>query len=365
MCMFHIELNQAIDELVQKGEPFDVKDINTLVREKVGDGITVPFRETKYETLAAFEKGQMPGFIMDTRTIDITTSNDDPLSPGFGLTTTKQHKAIVFMPKDGQGKQDSDDINITDAINSALLSDDEVRELGEALVLVLDLAKVTLDESEHTPEEEKAAYVLVLSKAKELQAFLHSIKDFDSSQLVDGPALMNDEDKDAVDGLPSLPLVPNVHVLDSEVVDEVRSLMDEVRNSTAVINSIKAILEDELDEAQDRMDDLSAENVVLKQENQSLQQQISTLTNPDLRDGVLIPDLTQENLYSTNAETVRIEAKVTRTIRRKLDNMAAKLDTSRSTILATILHKFFTKEKAKPQPGKVTKVKATAAAMPW
>lgn len=69
MCDYLTQIHEACDEFTEKGVAFDILQIRNRVRELAHLGADVRFREVKYEVLARFESGLMPGFVLTTKKI--------------------------------------------------------------------------------------------------------------------------------------------------------------------------------------------------------------------------------------------------------------------------------------------------------
>lgn len=69
MCEYLSQIEQACEEFAERGVAFDILQIRDRVRELVGTGINVSFRPVKYEVLAFFERGGIPGFVLSTKRI--------------------------------------------------------------------------------------------------------------------------------------------------------------------------------------------------------------------------------------------------------------------------------------------------------
>ena len=67
MCDFISELKAVTKALVTECHEFDMLDIRNLVREAVGPTVPVGFRDCKFETLALFEQGNFPGYVLTTK----------------------------------------------------------------------------------------------------------------------------------------------------------------------------------------------------------------------------------------------------------------------------------------------------------
>lgn len=70
MCTYLPELYQAIDELASKKEHFDMLQIRDRIRKLTGPSKDVRFRDCKFEALTYFEQGNVPGYVLGTKTID-------------------------------------------------------------------------------------------------------------------------------------------------------------------------------------------------------------------------------------------------------------------------------------------------------
>jgi len=69
MCEYLSQIHQACQEFAEQGVSFDILQIRDRVRELTGPGMEVLFKPVKYEVLAFFEQGGIPGFVLTTKRI--------------------------------------------------------------------------------------------------------------------------------------------------------------------------------------------------------------------------------------------------------------------------------------------------------
>lgn len=69
MCDYINEIHEACRQLAEKETSFDMLQVRNKVRELTGPSVMVMFKPCKFEALAFFEQGGLPGWILSTKTI--------------------------------------------------------------------------------------------------------------------------------------------------------------------------------------------------------------------------------------------------------------------------------------------------------
>jgi len=93
MCEYAHLVQQAIQELAEELDSFDMLQIRDRTRVIAGPSTDVRFRPCKFEALASFERGLIPGFVLTTKTIELET--DTPLVDNDGKFSTEDDGALV------------------------------------------------------------------------------------------------------------------------------------------------------------------------------------------------------------------------------------------------------------------------------
>jgi len=103
MCEFAWQLNSVLKSLQELGEPFDVLQVRDALRDLCGDLVQVNFQPVKFELLAAFERGALPGWIIGTKQIEESKTVENPhYEEGSGLsqdaTLVYNRSVLEFRP---------------------------------------------------------------------------------------------------------------------------------------------------------------------------------------------------------------------------------------------------------------------------
>lgn len=93
MCEYVTYINLAMQQLSEQNDSFDMLQIRDRTREIAGNTVDVRFLPTKFEALAFYERGGIPGFVLTTKTIEMET--DRPLIDSDGHHTTDSDSALV------------------------------------------------------------------------------------------------------------------------------------------------------------------------------------------------------------------------------------------------------------------------------
>ncbi len=102
MCEYATYIKLAVRQLSEQSDTFDMLEIRNRTREIAGPTMDVRFQPCKFEALAFFEQGGLPGFVLTTKTIE--TETDKPVIDkkghhyvdGSGALVNEFEKRSVF-----------------------------------------------------------------------------------------------------------------------------------------------------------------------------------------------------------------------------------------------------------------------------
>ena len=107
MCEYIPWIRLAIQQLSEQNDSFDMLQIRDRTREITGPTVNVRFLPCKFEALAFFERGGIPGFVLTTKTIEMET--DKPFideeghhyasSDGSLIHETEKRNVFSFLKK--------------------------------------------------------------------------------------------------------------------------------------------------------------------------------------------------------------------------------------------------------------------------
>ena len=87
MCDYVYSIHKACLELAKTSDSFDMLQIRDKTRELVGPLTHVIFQDCKFEALAFFERGGLPGFVLTTKLIELDTTDHE----------TEEKSVFVFL----------------------------------------------------------------------------------------------------------------------------------------------------------------------------------------------------------------------------------------------------------------------------
>jgi hypothetical protein len=310
MCEFGSQLREAVQFFVAEGGPFDALDVCHKVRDICGPGTDVPRLEVKYETYTLFERGGMPGYYIGTKNVE-------------GLP----HSVIEYVPT-GCIDLDETPEEVEEVVPPSREEiDSALADVGEEMDPIVALSNVTL-----------MAHRLL----SDMKAFQDDLDSDDIEEM-----LIMEESINVVDRAGTkMRMVSESKGYDylQRQRERLAGLQRELDNTHLVCGELRETLRGLISEAtclRGQADEVDACNLNLEAENEELKDSIANLLVLE-PEGVVIPPLTQDNIYEprTGTQTVRVEAPVTRTIRKKLDEEAEKLGIGRNRLIATLLKNY-------------------------